>query len=197
METFYAPRALLMRWLVSTLLICFAILGAAQIVRSGLADTAPVAQAGPFNPFRPRPDPKPPAPSPPLSEDDGRLFARLLPRIREVAEERAAERVAREFQSAAAELSKGPDAVAVIDFTNVDGEVVSPTQGILGVILASAIASFVKKLIVAALASMVTVAVVALLYQWWAWLVPGFIGGVTVVAWPAGWAAAKFAKSKE
>ncbi len=141
----------------------------------------PLAQG----PFRPRPRPPEP-PAPPLSDDDAKLFGRLLPNIRSIVQERAQAEVATELQNAADALDHAQGGLVV------EGQ----SQGALGSILAAAIVGFIKRWTTVIVMSVVGAAILGLLAKYWWIVLPCFTALVSAIAGPAGWAGAKWGKDK-
>lgn len=117
-------------------------------------------------------------PVPVMADDDGRLFERLKPRLLELIEKRAAERVSEELQAAADEL--GAD-VPVADMRG--------HKSVAGMILATAIAALVKKIIYSLIVAAVMAAVIGLFWKHWLTVLIALVGlavGVFFIALPAG-----------
>lgn len=144
----------------------------------------------PFRPPRPpKPDPEPPPA--PLDDSDARLFGRLRLHIEKAADDRAGRRIEAFSTELADRLDKMQD-----DGTLVvgDGE---PSQFIGTSFLAGAIFAVVKKIVIAIVKLILVAALVGLFYTYWPIIVSVFVGAVTLVAGPTGWAAGKLTAKKE
>lgn len=146
--------------------------------------TAEPPLAGPFRP-RPRP-PQPPVPPPePQNEEERRLFERIRAWVETRAEQRAEEKVNEVLLEVSDELDRA---------AGLEGP--QPFQGPLAAAIAAKIVALVKKVAEWVVMGVVGAAILALAYQLWPWLVAGFIAAVSLVAWPAGWAAGKLTGGK-
>lgn len=185
-------------WLKLTAVISFIIimlgLGAMRIWDNNRVPQPVSGDSG--RQWRPRPfRPDPPAP---LSDNDERLFERLVPRFRQVIAQKVAEDLEAQLAVAIEEIRKNPDTVVgfdeALDIYDAQGDQVRSGVGLL---LGSAITGFIVKAIKAIVMSVVAAAIIALAVKFWPILVPAFMIVVSIIAWPAGWAAGKLGKSKE
>lgn len=127
-----------------------------------------------------------PVQAPVQADDDNRLFERLKPRLLDLIEKRAAERVAEELQAAADEMNAD---VVVADMRG--------HKSVAGVILATAIAALVKKIIYSLIVAAVMAAVVGLFWKHWVTfaIAAAFAAfGVFCIAMPAGMLGGRIAR---
>lgn len=186
---------------VKVLCVVLGFLAGAALTRAITELSRPTAIVeGPFKPRPPRPDPqpKPPAPAPaPLDDGDTRLLARLRPHFVEIARKHAAVEVQQELMQAAQALENPPTGEVDFDMIRAASGDEPMVQGAIGVMFAGAIVGVVKKLIVVVVTSLLVAALTALVVKFWFIIAPAFVFLVSLVAWPAGYAAGKLTGPKE
>ena len=182
------------------LLLCWTIVATGLFVSAIIAFSAPDNKVvgGPLDilphPFRPPRPPKPgPEPAPaPLDDNDSKLFARLRGHVERVSDDRATRRL----EAFSAELADRLDTMRE-DGTLVVGDDQTPVQFIGTSFLAGAIFAVVKKVVIWIVKAILVAAIIGLFWSYWPVIVSVFVGAVTLVAAPAGWAAGKLTAKKE